>query len=352
MNILLTFDNGYTPHAAVVMESIIANCNNAKGLTFYVLYNEISLENQNALKKHFSSRIKEISFIKVKDYEFKGCENCKSLAHIKNSKNVLLRLFLDKIPSDDWILYLDCDIIVQDDITKLKEFYDDEKVIGAITEYNASYKLRDISSLSKYEYPSFIDPFQYEAYWYRALTNLDMNLNGKYFCAGVMLVNLKLWKRQNFGEKILNYILAKPKECFALDQDALNHQVNGDYIELPPRWGNNVIYDAVFTNYSTDELKEALENPAIIHIAGNLKPWMYRCNKKYKSLYQKYRKMTPWPEITYPDKTLKNIFIMKFINPIISILGFILNNRLKETIKFYNRFNSKNYFSCARINKK
>lgn len=349
MNILLTFDNGYTPHAAVVMESIIANCNNPKSLTFYVLFNDISIENQDILKKHFSNRIKELLFIKVEDTEFRGCENCKSLAHIKNSKNVLLRLFLDKIPNNDWILYLDCDIIVQDDVNKLKDFFNEEKVIGAVTEYNASYKLKNLSQLSKYEYPSFVDPFQYEAYWYRALTNLEMNLDGKYFCAGVMLVNLRLWKEKKFGNKILDYILAKPKECFALDQDALNHQVNGDYIELPPRWGNNVTSDAVFSNYSEYDLKEAIDNPAIIHVAGPIKPWMYMCDRKNKGLYIKYRKMTPWPQIVYPDKTLLNIIKVKFISHIYKFIVKLLSHRIKHTILFYSRYKKESNISSARI---
>lgn len=349
MNILLTFDDVYVPHAAVVIESIIANCSNPKSLTFYILYNEISVENQKTLKEHFINKIKNISFTKVEDNEFKGAENSKSLSHIKNSKNVLLRLFLDKIPCNDWILYLDCDIIVQDDITKLKEYYDEEKVIGAVTEYNASYKLRDISHLSKYEYPSFVDPLQYEAYWYRALTNLDMDLNGKYFCAGVMLINLKLWKEQNFGNKVLNYILDKPKECFALDQDALNHQVNGNYIELPPRWGNNVTCDAIFSNYSASELKEAIHNPAIIHVAGRIKPWMYMCEKRNRELYLKYRKMTPWPNIVYPDKTVINILKVRLIYYIRKFASKILSNKIKHTILFYSRYQKENYFSSARI---
>lgn len=348
MNVLLTFDNGYAPHAAVVMESIIANCNNPKSLTFYVLFNDISIENQDILKKHFSNRIRKLSFIKVEDYEFKGCENYKSLPHINNYKSALLRLFVNKIPDNNWILYLDCDTIIQDDITKLAELYDEEKVIGAVTEYNASYKFRDISILSKYEYP-YINPFQYEAYWYRTLTNLDMDLSGKYFCSGVMLINIRLWKEKNYTNKLLEFIYNNSSKCFAVDQDALNHQVNGNYIELPPRWGNNVTFNAIFSNYSSNDLKEAIDNPAIIHVAGSVKPWMYMCDKKNKDLYLKYRKKTPWPKIVYTDKTIINIIKVYFILPIYRFLSKLLTRRIKNTILFYKRYGKSNFFSHARI---
>lgn len=349
MNILLTFDDGYIPHAAVVMESIISNCKEAENLTFYILHNELSIENQDILRKHFVNRVNGIFFIKVENYEFRGSDNYSSLAHIKNSKNVLLRLFLDKIPSNDWILYLDCDVIVQDDVTKLEGYYDSTKVLAAVTEYNAAYKMRDLSKLAMSEYPSFVDSFQYEAYWYRTLYSLGMDLKGKYFCAGVMLINLKLWKEQGWGNKVLDYILKNPIQCFALDQDALNHQANGDYIELPPRWGNNVTCDAVFTNYSSADLEEAIRNPAIIHVAGSIKPWMYRCSSKHKELYYKYRKSTPWPELIYPDKTLINI-VKSYTKVFRKLFGKMVGRKMKHTMLFFLKYEKRNYFSSARIN--
>lgn len=346
MNILLTFDNGYAPHAAVVIESIILN--SFQKHSFYILYNELTEDNQQILYKHYKEKVNKLCFIKVEDQEFLGADKLSTLQHIINQKSALLRLLVEKVPCNDWILYLDCDVIVQDDVSKLEMYYDSTKILGAVTEYNAAYKLRDLSKLTKYEYPTFVEPLQYEAYWYRTLQNLGMNIGGKYFCSGVMLINLKLWRENEIGEKILSFIRDNSTVCFAVDQDALNYQFNGDYIELPPRWGNNVVLDAVFTNYSSADLEEAVCNPAIIHIAGSIKPWMYRCSSKYKKLYYKYRKNTPWPKLIYPDKNMTNI-IRGYADIFRKLFAKVVSEKMKHTVLFFIRYEKKCYFSSIRI---
>lgn len=301
MTILLTFDEGYAPHAAVVIESILEHCKIQ--LKFVIIYYNLSLETRNLLYNHYQDRVQAITFIQIEETAFTMFDEIKSCEHISNPKNVLLRLFLDRVPEDEYILYIDCDTIICDNIMNILDFSDDNMVLSAVTEYDALYKTKNISNINNLVFPISIDPIVYESYYNRAYKALEMDYNTKYFCAGVMLINMNKWKSQNIGINCLNYISNYPQKCYAADQDALNHFINGNYKELPPRWNSGIGYP-LFTMYKDIEYIESYKNPAIIHTAGRIKPWHYKSGKYIRTLYAKYRKRTPWPQIKYTDKSL------------------------------------------------
>ena len=110
MNILLTFDSGYAPHASVVMESIIRHC--PEKLDFWILYVHLDTDIIRKMKEHYKDMVQSINFIYVDSEEFTPFKGVQTLSHISNPESVLLRLFCDRIPCDDWILYLDCDVLV------------------------------------------------------------------------------------------------------------------------------------------------------------------------------------------------------------------------------------------------
>ena len=296
MNILLTFDSGYAPHASVVMESIIRHC--PEKLDFWILYVHLDTDIIRKMKEHYKDMVQSINFIYVDSEEFTPFKGVQTLSHISNPESVLLRLFCDRIPCDDWILYLDCDVLVMQDIRNLMSNIESTKILYAVTEYNAAYKennLLDKSRLFKDKNGYLL--WIYEAYFYRAFKYLNLNPYGRYFNAGVMLINMKLWRENNIGKRALEYILSSSQYCFATDQDALNHLLSDKYGELPPKWNDVVKEYGVFTNYPVESLKETHISPAIRHFAGAMKPWHYLYNEKYRRLYKSYRQNTPWPKI-------------------------------------------------------
>jgi lipopolysaccharide biosynthesis glycosyltransferase len=121
-----------------------------------------------------------------------------------------------------------------------------------------------------------------------------MQPSDKYFCAGVMIINLQYWREHKVAEQAIDFLLKYSP--YAADQDSLNYVIRGNYIELHPRW--NVMRQEIFSNYNTEILEEAYKNPAIIHI----KTWKYK--NKYSHLYAYYRKFTLFPKFTYEGKTV------------------------------------------------
>jgi lipopolysaccharide biosynthesis glycosyltransferase len=220
---------------------------------------------------------------------------------------------------------------------KILENADLTKPVCAVTEYNPCYKLRNLSNLKKIERPLF-NPLIIEAYWYRAYIDLQMNPSDKYFCSGIMIINLEYWRKNKIMEQALDFLARYPERIFAVDQDALNHIIKGNYSELHLRW--NFMGQRVFSNYDATVLEEAHKNPAIIHSKG----WNYMYNDGARKLYRKYRICTPFPKIIHKDKTAKN-FIKKQSKRLIEfLLGKYYAHRLKVLIR-------KEYFySKARLN--
>ncbi|GHU72973.1 LPS 1,2-glucosyltransferase [Spirochaetia bacterium] len=341
MKIVLTFDTNYAPHAATAMESIIRNC--TEKLEFVVIYYDLDRNTREILLDHFKDKVKSLEFYNIDKeyiYHFKVVKN---VPHITGF-NVFLRLLIcDILPeTDKYILYLDCDIIVQDNILNIMDGADLTKPLCAITEYSPNYKLRNLTNLTLMEKP-IIKPWNSDAYWYRTYIDLELNKTVNYFNAGVLLINLEYWRNNKINEKAILFLLEQPERAYAADQDALNHVINGNYYALAPKWNNGVVPSGILTNYSDAELLEAEKSPSIIHIVGPYKPWYYLGSSRYQRIYWEYRSTTPWPQKIYSDKTLKNI-IKKFIREFIYLLGrnFIIQiNSLMKKERYYNNIRIK-----------
>jgi lipopolysaccharide biosynthesis glycosyltransferase len=336
MRILLTFDTGYAPHAATVMESIIQNC--PKKLDFVVIYCDLTKEVKNMLSKHFEGKVNSLEFVQLeKTLVTDTVKNVKATVVHHWNYNAYLRLYAQMLLQDEYVIYMDCDTVVQDNILKILENADLTKPVCAVTEYNPCYKLRDLSNLKKIEKP-LSDPLVIEAYWYRAYINLQMDPSDKYFCSGIMVLNLEYWRNNKIMEQTLDFLARYPERIFAVDQDALNHIIKGDYSELHMRW--NLMNQHVFSNYDAAILEEAYTNPAIIHQKG----WNYMSRIAVRKLYRKYRTCTPFPKIIYKDKTVKNI-IKKIIGWTIEFLiGKYYAHKLKVLIQ------KEHFYSKARLN--
>jgi lipopolysaccharide biosynthesis glycosyltransferase len=325
MKILLTFDTNYAPHAATVMESIIQNC--PEKLDFVVIYYNLNKEIQDILTQHFSEKVNSLEFFELNEDVLKSSIDASLLVCEQWSMDTFLRLYAPNLlPNEQSIIYLDCDVIVMDNILKILEGVDLSKPVCAVTEYDSNYKSKDLSKISIGK-PT-MNPWFMEAYWYRLFRDLDMDLYGKYFNAGVLIMNLDYFRVNQVTEKCIHFLKENPKKVFGVDQDALNHALNGNYFPLDPRW--NSYSQSIFSGYSSNILKNAKNNPAIIHVVGLYKPWKYLCETRYQKLYWSYRKFTPWSKKEYKDKTVKNRLKKYVLKPVEKLIGERNVNRIKN----------------------
>ena len=162
-----------------------------------------------------------------------------------------LRLILPELlPELDRVLYLDCDIIVRQDLARLwKETELGENYLAAI-----------------YEAPS-----EQQAERFRAL-GCDPN---RYFNSGFLLMNLAQMRAESVSEKLLEACRVPYLEF--PDQDALNQVCQGRVLPLSPLYNSIRTffipkYKPDFVRQYGEELWDKVQREATIHYTGG-KPW-------------------------------------------------------------------------------
>jgi lipopolysaccharide biosynthesis glycosyltransferase len=256
-----------------------------------VIYCDLSKETRDVFSEHFGAKVKSLEFVEV-DSSVSQNVNYEYMSQSSYGFSPFLRtLSPELLPDDKHVIYLDCDIILQDNILNILNGADLSRPVCAVTDYDPAYKWRDLSKISLEERISNRNPLCVEAFFYKTYINLELDKDAKYFNSGVMIINLDYWREYKIAERAFHFILEHPDRLYLIGQDDLNHVLNGNYFALKPKWNSMSCYDcAFFTNYPAEELLEGKKYPSIVHAKG----WAYACPGKFKKLYWKYRKCTPW----------------------------------------------------------
>lgn len=276
MNIVYTTNELFVAKVAASICSVFENNKEMKAIRVFIVGQGISQNSKNkfvSMAKEYNRTIEIIplnSLDEYIDFEFDtGGWN----------PIVLARLILDKLlPTDvDKVLYLDGDTINVASLSDLWNTDLEDKVLGGCIEATVNKKQKE---------------------------SLGM-LHMPYINAGVLLINLKLWKENSIGKKILSYYKDNAGKLFANDQDAINGTLKGKIYYLNPRYNFYNIYwfypykvlsdlmgDAYY--YTKEEVDFAIQSPAIIHYLGEERPWRKGNKHKFKIYYEKYLAETPW----------------------------------------------------------
>ena len=176
MNILYTLNDKFVPQVAAGIASVCENNKELKDIKFYLFSMGITLENKKKLKKMVSNYNRKIEIIELRElnsyFDFKFDTN-------GWNPIVLARLLIDKILPEniDKILYLDGDTICRGSLESLWMDNMENKVLGASIEPTIDKKRKK---------------------------ELDLE-NSHYYNAGVLLINLKKWRKENTGKKQYHY---------------------------------------------------------------------------------------------------------------------------------------------------
>lgn len=235
--IFLSSDNNYAPYVATTIASI---CDNTKSFCdFYILDGGISKENQEkiyVLKEKFNNF--SIEFINIDvDKEFKSI-NYKNNEYI--SISTYNRFLIPHLkPELEKVLYLDVDIVVLGDIAKLYSIDLENYALGAAWDksrilYNTDTK----------------DP-------------MELSDNYKYFNAGVLLIDIKKWNKNNIVNKLFAIEKKYGEKVLHADETLLNKYFDNNY----------KIFDIKFNYTDYDVLNSPDSEIVIRHFASALKPW-------------------------------------------------------------------------------
>lgn len=256
--IFFTVDDNYTPYLAVVLSSIIDNCSKDYHYVIKVLYTNISETNKKKIAK-FESTDFNIEFVDLNYYTDKIRDKLYTRDYYTTT--TYFRLFIPELyPQYDKAIYLDSDMVVTGDISKLYNEKLGKNLLGAVP---------DQSVYATPEFQEYVEKV------------VGMSTYKTYFNAGMLLMNLDELRKYKFQEKFM-YLLSTVKYTVAQDQDYLNRLTKGRVKLLDDSW--NVMPLPVMEKRSGKDLN-------IIHYNHTFKPW-HTDNILYEEYFWKYAKRT------------------------------------------------------------
>jgi lipopolysaccharide biosynthesis glycosyltransferase len=181
----------------------------------------------------------------------------------------LVRLLVpDLFPRLDKVIFLDCDLVVCEDLTRLWLTPMDGKDILAVQRHTFASKIRWAGELG-------IAP------------------ETPYFQAGVMVLDLAALRSKELTRRSLALLETETQRLSLLDQDVLNLLCSKDWAPLDPRWNFLVIGQSGMAGIAA---ARGRAHPYIVHYAGATKPWHldYGLGRPYSSYFYAALDLTAW----------------------------------------------------------
>ena len=266
MEVVSTIDSAYAVHFCTAMHSLFES-NKGEKFNVHLLYDGLEDDEKNKLLEFFKSHRQKLFLYKVSGLEFKDFP-IRAQVTVATYFRLLIPTTLPSTIGK--VIYLDYDIVVNSNLQKLWKHDLAGKIIGAVR-------------------TGFSQQYPY----------LEMPNGLPYFNAGIMLMDLKLWKESRVTESAVTFIKENPDKLLNWDQDALNRVLIGQWGEIDSKW--NIL-----------DSKKKVAQEGIIHFAGVHKPWDIYCTHPLKDLYLQNRKKTPWgPMKTDLSRIAKNFVLAK-----------------------------------------
>ena len=255
----------FIPYLSITLESLLEKSSTEYNYDVIVLNTGIAKKMRNRLlmatSKYPNCHICFHDISSLINDVIKGLE---LRIHAHFARETFYRLLAPELFSNyDKVIYLDSDLVVCDDISKLYEIDLGENLVAAVTDADfAGEYSREDSYIKKY-----------------CDEKLKLKNVYEYFQAGVMVFNICQMKKRFKPRELIS--IANSNEFIFVDQDVLNKDCQGRAKKIDMSW--NVLHDCgemrvgqFITRAPARIYKEYLEarkHPKIIHYAGFEKPW-------------------------------------------------------------------------------
>jgi lipopolysaccharide biosynthesis glycosyltransferase len=233
-------DANYGPYAGITMSSFLSH--NAHQATHLHLLSDGIKPRELAKFEKLATRFgTELSIYDV-GKQLNCIPNLPKRVHHYTRATFARLLFPELLPPHiDRALYLDCDVVC---VSRLQEWHRLSGTIDLIA------GVRDPWVDSDTEHKR----------------SLGIPLDRPYINAGVLLVNIRAWRREEVTEKLIRF-LTGPTRTKHADQDVINGVLWDRTAELPEHWNTLVSHP---TSHGLDE---RFARAANLHFCGGFKPW-------------------------------------------------------------------------------
>ena len=255
--IFFSVNDAYSPFLGTALSSIKTNASPRYIYRIHILTDDVSASNRSRLQAlaapdfqveffPLSSRLRALPGVDALE---KHCFGAFA------SLTIYFRLFIPALfPQYDKAIYLDADLVVPGDISRLWEENLEGKLLGAV----ADYSIQKIAPFMRY-----IDRY----------VGVD---HRQYVNSGVLLLNCKRLREEDLCGRFLHWARTYALQTVAPDQDYLNALCWESIHYLDPCW-----------NTMPSEASPSVSLPRIIHFNLASKPWLNE-HAAYEEVFWKY----------------------------------------------------------------
>lgn len=190
----------------------------------------------------------------------------------RHPRTIYAKLFMEARVTEDKVLYLDSDVIVNGSLEELfHRNMEQEYVAGVMMPYSSKLK-----------------------------ETIGAAIREPYICDGVVLFHMKLWRDAELTKRCQTYIESYHGDPPMLSEGTLNHVCSGKIGALSPAYNlmpSMLVYNcsqikSLFRAdcyYQKDDLEQAKKHPCMVHFMNELynRPWYEPCDHPLKQLYLK-----------------------------------------------------------------
>lgn len=316
--VLCASDDNYAKPLAVTLHSAASHLRAGNHLHVILMDGGISETSWNGLRETLADLPISIHVLRPNRQEISDLGTSHHITHTAYFRLLAARLLPDSI---DKVIYLDSDVLVQDDLVELWNL-----------ELNGQYCLAAVDIACP-----FVDAYAAQAKHKSlkpAIPHLaaispipnwrQLNLDGSqpYFNSGVMVLNLERWRRESIDQKLLACLRDNQKHVWCWDQYALNIVFAEQWGQLPARWnqGAHVFEypDEFHSPIDQDAFVEMRDRPALIHFTTEFKPWNFHPFHPNRQAFFDRLDQTAWAgwRPSKPDFSLKRWWDLKAVGVI------------------------------------
>ena len=266
-------DDRYVQPLAVMLRSALANLSPVWTAAIYLLDGGIDPENRRRLAESLPPGRASLHWVATDTSRFSGLPLWGRMPVATYYKLLVPDLLPAGVPRAVW---LDCDVVVLGDLARL---------------WRVDAADRHVLAVQDQVVPLVSSPNGVAGY-----RELGIAPDAKYFNAGVMVMDLALWRRDDVAGRVADHLRRWRDEVVFWDQEGMNAVLAGAWGELDPRWNRNPsIRAGRFRRHSgSTGSQEAVDESWIVHFTGNLKPWVYHGRDPFHTCYFRYLDQTAW----------------------------------------------------------
>lgn len=286
MNIVFSSDDNYTGLMAVAMLSLMEHNREVPDLHFYVFDDAIRPESKEKLRQVTEPFGRDITYLRVPTTEeLTGVV----FQNQRWSSTMILRLYVGSLfPKEiKRIIFLDCDVLVLDSLRELWEMDLEGCYLGGVQECSGD----------------------------KRKANLGLPPEAHYINAGVEVIDLDRLRQSDAEARYTGFIRRANGYIPEVEQGTVNACISEHIKLIHPRWNAHTTF--FMFDYKTQrsikrptvypsaqEVREAVENPAIVHFSGccfsDIRPWeSEKSSHPYAKAFMEYKARTPWNEPLY-----------------------------------------------------